>query len=288
MFFSVILVTNEDERGEKFKINMKNKSILYLTVLLSLFIACSNSQKQTIEYRIPTDELNSIEKDTFPLGLGNSINNLVGVWIRKDYIENLKNSLSPASSYRFIENISVLIIDSSSINTLKIGVIYNNHEGGELGIDFLNNELYLTYNTEGGGKEKSIITVDSLSLKVQVENVYYEFYKFSLNYRDNPIKYVTDSILFNNKVFNSVYPSTGIKMILSKDGRSYNFDKYEKFEVETDFMVYEEYNDIIRFYENNGKSKAFKYYFNNNILEFRGFGKESDSILYKFGIVNLP
>jgi len=267
---------------------MKNKSILYLTVLLSLFIACSNSQKQTTENKIPRIESNSIqEKDTFPSELGNSINNIEGVWIRKDYIENLKNSLSPAASYKFIENISVLIIDSSSNSKLTVGVIYNNHEGGELVIDYLNNQPYLIYNTKEGN-EKSIINVDGIALKVQVENVYYEFYKFPLRYRDNPIKYVTDSILFDNKVFNSVSPSTGIKMTLSKDGRSYNFDKYEKFEVETDFMVYEDYYDIIRFYEDNGKSKAFKYYFNNNVLEFRGFGKESDSILYKFEIINLP
>lgn len=271
---------------------MRTVVILLLVILLFVEIGC-NSSAYSDESAIGESRNDSI---------GYSINaDIHGVWILKDYIEDVVKSKSPFYSSRLLTGLVCIVIDTSKLNgdSLTVAASLNNHEGDVF-------TIYFDKNKRSGFLKTSIQDYDNPDnatgviidkneniLKIVVCNLNGDTVseRHYIKVIEEPtgddlgyaMDYVVDSILFDGK-YNLLQDSHRQSVVdFSRHGIVTGLENHKRYNVITDFVVYADNNlDQIYFDINTELQNVFTFEFHcDSLLLFQISSDTLGPILHK-------
>ena len=195
------------------------------------------------------NNLSSLEKDTIQNNvlLDHSIVAksfvLDGVWIRLDYISSLKKTNSPLKSFNELKDISSIKISESDIKSkFKASLSLNNVESSEaiFSYDSLNNLMIKLYWGEGYVSTKVEINGDLMTFNLKGKKFVFKKIGKTKEEDEFGIQEITNKILFGNNTytcFDDKNKSCFVNVKFLSDGTVVNFGTYEKYELQTSFIV---------------------------------------------------
>jgi hypothetical protein len=251
------------------------RNILLIITVLS-FLACKKDVKKEFIKNKKSFEKTS-QQDIF--------NNFEGVWVRKDYVDLLKTSKSPSTSFKNLANISSILIDINKArdNEIEVGLSLNNHEGSTATLVKKETDFYLNLYGASGNSLIKVLLNNSI-LTFHFEGKKYELIKVIKNYPKGSvdagygIQFITNQILFGNEKYN--IESYNKNVIFRDDGKVENFIDYTSYEIATDFETDPEPMDWIVL---NSSSKDFFHFkfIDNNLLLYE-YDKELEDYKIKY------
>ncbi|MBS1681682.1 MAG: hypothetical protein JST48_08220 [Bacteroidetes bacterium] len=220
------------------------KSKLWAELIMVLLVACSNAR---------TDKSFSNSSSRVP--------NLKGTWLQSDYKKAVLENKSPFKSHSLLHGISCLLVKDFEKDTVRIGVIINNHEGNEIKLipEGKDRKSFILIDNEAEGYTgKSKLTIETSesdtllilnyfsSDKVMRKKVYE---RISPKIIDDPFSYFVNQALFVGHYI--VYDSTPKKVIykeasLNGDGAITGLNDFDFYEVVTDYAVQPEEFDLVK------------------------------------------
>jgi hypothetical protein len=268
----------------------KNKKhFLFLVILIA---SCS----------FRTKEDNDIQENIFVI---NRILN--GVWVREDYINSLRVNKSPSKASEFLKEEVSLIFDTASLNidTLEIGVSFNNHEGGNYFLpikDFKGNKarIYAPEQTKSNKEiEFSITEKDTFLFLTKFSKTGKIISKTKFVRVLSNVELINNDLGFGIEYITNVLVIEGEYLLIdSLDNiisRNINFNKVgsisgwegiNRYNLLTDFVEFEEKmkDDIIILSGNRNvqKKNEFKYQFiNDTIMIYTRSNQSNKNLVYK-------
>lgn len=177
---------------------------------------------------------------------------LLGVWVNKQYCDDLLKTMSPSISYDKLIGISSIEFYKERDN-LVAGLVYNNHEGTSSIVEGDSIRIH----KNGVTKLYSIKVLSDSTLRISDVN----FLKINQEASDSPIDYITNKIFFKDRPYIAVNNGDTLKdIIFLAKGEILNYKYYNSYEILSDFMVVENRKDLIIFRNNDNKSKKSFHY----------------------------
>lgn len=266
------------------------KQIVALILITIFFLGCS-SNKTTNNDKNQND---SLQQSFVPI--------INGVWVLKDYINDIEKTKSPLKSADKLQGIVTLIIDGETQkDSIEVGISWNNHEGNSFIAYFKlgNNKSSLKTNIPDYENTTNYYELGyELEKNDTILNIYHynktnklldkkQFIKVAKKQTDNDVGWGIQLIV-NKKILNGDYSiidsTNSVKIATFKnDGTIIGFNNFKNFYILTDYMGGPETNnDGICF--NSNKCFAFEtkgdtiYLYNTKSVDEN---EKLDKLIYK-------
>jgi hypothetical protein len=253
---------------------MKNifKRLFLLIVLV--FIGSCNNSKSNSTLSLEKQQVNSQVKYDF-----------TGVWVRKDYIENLKKTHSPYKSFDYLENVSSLLIKKGNTDVIEVGLSLGNHEGSSTKIMNKKDGYFIQLSLEG--KDEWIPIFLDQNIFFKYEDKKYEFIKVLNEVPQDAsagigIQAITNKVLLGGKIFSNADISENISF--KENGTISNFKNYKTYEVITDFMTDPDPMDFM-ILKSATEETGFHFKLTNENLTLYKFNEEIDDFELKYTLL---
>lgn len=256
------------------------KKPLYLFLMISGFIACKSQTKNSIKdtvnnSHVPISKTSVNESE--PL-IKKFSSTLQGLWVKKDYIDEIAKTKSPQQAYKKVGNITDMMIDTSKIKADSILVPFNsgNHEVNDLIIKFhpgnsLNsiiaydpvNSIERNYYELKINKTKNLLTIYTFDKnKKKLDSA--DYFKVSKEENEKGLRdgttYIVNKLLVIGNYTMQDSSNGFSKVSFKSDGKITGIGEFKTYNVMVDFMTPPNNLDeiIFNYYSQNSKSFAFK------------------------------
>jgi hypothetical protein len=279
------------------------KNTLYVLLITGLFLACKSNTKQIIKDSITTskqavtDPAQSVIEKFKPF--------IQGVWVKKDYIDDVVKTRSPYKSFKYLEHVASMqiSISKSNIDSVDVGYSLNNHEGANFTLYFkkghklTNLKVSLPdYDVEANfyelgysvkGKDSCLILYHYSKNNHVLDSTLYERVSQTLPNEDDAGWGI--QLLNNKNLIEGTYQlidTTGhtLNIIFNTDGNVLGFQKFSKYYIGDDFVAGPENNlDQIYFDINNKTQKMYLFKLKADTLNLYESKEKPDSISLEYG-----
>ncbi|WP_259065519.1 hypothetical protein HDF24_01995 [Mucilaginibacter sp. X4EP1] len=269
------------------------KKIYLLLVVVIVFVACKSnehaSKKDSIKTTSVVDHSQKLIKKFKPI--------IQGVWVKKDYIDEIARTKSPLKAFDKAHHITTMIIEPELVkgDSLLIGVGYGNHEGGNLIVKFSpghSASSILAYNPGGRidssfyelkyliKKETTLILYTFDQNKKLVDSA--EYFRVFDNQNGKELGYGTDytvnKILISGNYILTDSLNRTSQITFTNDGNVSGLNNFKTFYISIDFTTPPNNLDEIIFDLYSKKNKSYAFNINADTVNLYNTSQSADSI----------
>jgi len=273
---------------------MKNYHLILLCFYV--FISCKSNSKTPVKDTLKNSAAANHQADSLIKIFKPFIQ---GVWVKSDYVNDLKNTRSPFASKEKLGGVASLIINLADERTdsTHIGYSLNNHEGSDFVLYFKKGQMETSLKTglpdydiksnfyELGysliGNDTSLVLYHYNKERKIINKIFYT--RVALKAEDETdaawgITYITNKLLITGKYLAIDTAGTNSSVEFGNDGKVSGFQGYKSFYINTDFAAGPENNvDDIVFDLNTKTHRPYIYNFKDDTLYFYVEGANADS-----------
>lgn len=263
------------------------KRAFFVCLLLITIISCRHAPKQqvtggtTVKGITPTQQMIKRLKPVYE-----------GVWVRRNYIEKVKQSQSVLAAVDLVSGVNGIQIDTAKVSgdSLQVAVGWDNHVPGRLTLRFHSGK---NPNTVVFGEDElgyNIQNQDTTLILYQVFNKLLFKTVFQKAKHTNPdetvsdgLNYAINSVLFaGDYILESAPQKTKVKF--TKDGTVTGLAHFKKYVVENDLKREALQNlDLVTIDSFTNKQQTYSYVFKNAILELYEVKPNAKNTLWVLG-----
>ncbi|AMR30285.1 hypothetical protein A0256_02035 [Mucilaginibacter sp. PAMC 26640] len=199
-----------------------------------------------------------------------------GVWVRRNYIEKVKQTHSVLAAVDLVPGVNGIQIDTAKVSgdSLQVAVGWDNHVPGRITLRFRPGKKPKTVVFGEDELGYNITKQDTTLILYQVFNKVLFKTVFQKAKHTNPDETVSDGLNYaiNSVLFAGDYTLKDLpqntKVTFSKDGTVTGLDHFKKYVAESDLKRDALQNlDLVTFDSFTNQQQAYSYVFRNDVLE---------------------